>query len=52
MVGGECGVPSLAYDGVDVVGEVKNVTLEVHKHESAEDSTDWGGHGTLACCFL
>lgn len=39
MVGDECGVPGLAYDGVDTVGDVKNMTLEVHKKESTEDST-------------
>jgi hypothetical protein len=35
----------LADDGVDVVGEVENVALEVHERESAGESTDGSGHG-------
>jgi hypothetical protein len=45
LVGSGCGVPSLADDGVDVVGEVENVALEVHERESAGESTDGSGHG-------
>jgi hypothetical protein len=49
LVGSACGVPSLADDGVDVVGEVENVALEVHERESAGECTDGGGHCVGFC---
>jgi hypothetical protein len=49
LVGCKGRVLSLAYDGVDAVCEVQDMALEVHKQKRTEDSTGWGGHGTLDC---